>query len=171
MCVTQYIFEGRDRVVTTGWSNARRYNRFMFFRRERPKTPSFSDRLESVKKAGFTTTQQGGGAVRISRGDFGVDLKEQDGSVNLASRAGVLLCGELASLVDGGFQKFFRTADGKQRPAIAEDLKGLHDFEEDLREAFGQDSYYNESLGTVSTYYLYDRVEGRDRGVPKRVWE
>jgi hypothetical protein len=35
----------------------------------------------------------------------------------------------------------------------------------------GQESYYNESLGTVSTFYLYDRVKDRDRGVPKRVWE
>jgi hypothetical protein len=23
----------------------------------------------------------------------------------------------------------------------------------------------------VSTFYLYDRVKDRDRGVPKRVWE
>ena len=30
---------------------------------------------------------------------------------------------------------------------------------------------YNESLGTVSTFYLYDRVKDRDKGVPKRVWE
>jgi hypothetical protein len=30
---------------------------------------------------------------------------------------------------------------------------------------------YNESLGTVSTFYLYDRVQDRDRGVPKRAWE
>ncbi len=56
-------------------------------------------------------------------------------------------------------------------PALAEELKALHDFEEDLKEALGQESYYNESLGTVSTYYLYDRVEGRDRGGVKRVWE
>ena len=29
----------------------------------------------------------------------------------------------------------------------------------------------NQSLGTVSTFYLYDRVKDRDRGVPKRAWE
>jgi hypothetical protein len=50
-------------------------------------------------------------------------------------------------------------------------LKALHEFEEDLREALGQESYYNQSLGTVSTFYLYDRVKDRDGGVPKRVWE
>ncbi len=78
---------------------------------------------------------------------------------------------EIGMLVDGGYQKFFRTASGKQKPALAEELKALHDFEEDLKEALGEESLYNESLGTVSTFYLYDRVKDRDRGVPKRAWE
>jgi hypothetical protein len=56
-------------------------------------------------------------------------------------------------------------------PALADELEALHDFEEDLKEGLGQESYYNESLGTVSTFYSYDRVKDRDRGVPKRVWE
>jgi len=43
--------------------------------------------------------------------------------------------------------------------------------QEDLREALGQISLYNEALGTVSTFYLYDRVRNRDKGVPKRAWE
>ena len=85
--------------------------------------------------------------------------------------AGILLCGEIASLVDGGYQKFFQTPTGKTKPALASELKALHDFEEDLKEALGLESLYNESLGTVSTYYLYDRVKDRDAGVPKRVWE
>jgi len=38
----------------------------MFFRREQPKNPTFADRLESLRKAGFTTTPQAGGAVRAS---------------------------------------------------------------------------------------------------------
>jgi hypothetical protein len=50
-------------------------------------------------------------------------------------------------------------------------LKALHDFEEDLKQGLGQQSFYNESLGTVSTFYLYDRLKDRDRGVPKRVWD
>ena len=107
----------------------------------------------------------------MSRGDFGIDLKEDGANVRAEGRAGVLLNGEVANLVDGGFQKFFRTRAGKQKPALADELKGLHDFEEDLKEALGQESYYNDSLGTVSTYYLYDRVKDRDAGVPKRVWE
>ena len=59
----------------------------------------------------------------------------------------------------------------QRKPALAEELKAIHDFEEDLREALGMKSLYNESLGTVSTFYQYDRVKDRDRGVPKRAWE
>ena len=78
---------------------------------------------------------------------------------------------EIGYLVDGGYQKFFQTPSGIRKPALAEELIGLHNFEEDLKEALGQESYYNDSLGTVSTFYLYDRVKDRDRGVPRRAWE
>src|SRR5271157_4561974 len=137
---------------------------FMFFRRERPNLPTFAGCMEDLRKAGFTVSPAAGGAVRVSRGDYAVDLKEENGTVSSAGRAGILLSGEIANLVDGGFQKFFRTPAGKQKPALADELKGLHEFEEDLKEALGQESYYNDSLGTVSTYYLYDRVQDRDRG-------
>lgn len=143
----------------------------MFFRKERPRIPTFSERLEDLKRAGFSVAPADAGAVHITRGDCAVDLREENGSARAINRAGILLCGDIARLVDGGFQKFFRTETGRQKPAQAAELVALHDFEEDLREALGQESYYNESLGTVSTYYLYDRVQDRDRGVPKRVWE
>lgn len=143
----------------------------MFFRKERPKNPTFSERLENLKRAGFSVSPAAGGAVRVTRGDCAVDLREEAGSTRAVNTAGILLGGEIARLVDGGFQKFFRTETGRQKPAQAAELVAVHNFEEDLKEALGQESYYNESLGTVSTYYLYDRVKDRDRGVPKRVWE
>jgi hypothetical protein len=142
----------------------------MFFRREQPKNPTFADRIESVRKAGFATAPQTSGALRASRANCAVDLNEENGTVQ-AGVAGMAVGSEIGALVDGGFQKFFRTPSGKNRPALAGDLKALHEFEEDLREALGEESYYNQSLGTVSTFYLYDRVKDRDRGVPKRVWE
>jgi hypothetical protein len=83
----------------------------------------------------------------------------------------MLIGDEIGALVDGGYQKFFRTPSGKNKPALADELKALHNFEEDLREGLGEESLYNESLGTVSTFYLYDRVKDRDAGVPRRVWE
>lgn len=100
-----------------------------------------------------------------------MDLKETDGTLRPDGRAGIVIGGDVASLVDGGYQKFFRTAAGKQKPALADELKGLHDLEEDVKEGLGLESLYNEALGTVSTFYLYDRVQNRDAGVPKRVWE
>ena len=143
----------------------------MFFRRERPKTPSFSERIGNLQNSGFTITQMPGGDIRASRGNYAVDLREESGVPRAEGRAGIVIGSEIGSLVDGGYQKFFRAPGGNHKPALAEDLQGLHDFEEDLKEALGQESFYNESLGTVSTFYVYDRVKDRDRGVPKRAWE
>ena len=145
--------------------------KFMFFRRKAHENPTFEERMENLRKAGFTVTALAGGGVRVSRGDCAIDLKEDSGTVCSAGRAGMRMGDEIGALVDGGFQKFFRTPSGKHRPALADDLKALHEFEEDLKEGLGQESYYNESLGTVSTFYLYDRVKDRDHGVPKRAWE
>jgi len=143
----------------------------MFFRRKRPETPTFAERMDRLRQAGFTVTSLAGGAVRVSRGPCAADVRESNGAVEGVGRAGIDVCGEIGVLVDGGFQKFFQTPSGKKVPAMADQLKALHAFEEDLKEALGQESYYNESLGTVSTYYLYDRVKDRDSGVPKRAWE
>ena len=123
-----------------------------------------------MKSLGFTVSTVAGGA-RVSQENCAVELSEREGVAHVTAPAGILMGSEIGRLVDGGFQKFFRTASGKTRPALADDLKALHGFEEDLKEGLGQQSYYNESLGTVSTFYLYDRVKDRDRGVPKRVWE
>jgi len=142
----------------------------MFFRRERPKTPTFAERMDALRRAGFTATPQGAG-FRVTRGDCAIDLVQDGDRVRAPGRAGVAMGSEIGALVDGGFQKFFQTPTGRKKPALADELMALHDFEEDLKEALGQQSYYNESLGTTSTYYLYDRVQDRDRGVPKRVWE
>jgi hypothetical protein len=87
------------------------------------------------------------------------------------SKAGLQAGGEVAELVDGGFQKFWRTPAGKSYPATAEQLRALHNFQEDLKEALGLVSLYNEGLGTTSASHLYDRVKDRDRGVPERAWE
>ena len=53
-------------------------------------------------------------------------------------------------------------------------LQALHQFSEELREATGATSLYNQSLGTVSDRYTYDRVENRDLPEaqrPQRAWE
>jgi hypothetical protein len=142
----------------------------MFFRRERPKNPTFAERTENLRKAGLTVTSLAGGTVRVSRENCAVDLKEENGTVSVG-RAGILMGDEIGVLIDGGYQKFFRTPSGKNNPALADELYALHEFEEDVKEKLGQENLYNQALGTVSTFYLYDRVKDRDAGVPKRVWE
>jgi hypothetical protein len=143
----------------------------MFFRRDNPKPPTFADRMDRLRAAGFAATPRSGGTVRVSRGEYAVELRDEGGKVAFVGGSGVAFGDEIGVLVDGGYQKFFRTPSGRKFPALAEQLKALHDFDEDLKEALGEESLYNESLGTVSTLYLYDRVKDRDRGVPRRVWE
>ena len=142
----------------------------MFFRRARVEIPTFDQRLDKLRAAGFAVTPLAG-ALRVTRGPCAIDLKEQEGAAVAICQAGIVMGAEIGALVDGGYQKFFRTPSGKQKPALADELKALHEFEEDLWQALGQQSYYNQSLGTVSTLYLYDRVKDRDGGVPRRVWE
>lgn len=96
-----------------------------------------------------------------------------DGSVRLFAKPGYLVGSEISRLIDKGYQKFLKTSKA-EIPATADHLKALHQFSEELREATGQISLYNESLGTVSDRYVYDRVEGRDTPEaqrPQRAWE
>ena len=139
----------------------------MFFRRQRPQEITFDQRMEELRKIGFTVTPAGAGRVTVSRNGCAAVLE----NLRVVEPAGILMAGGIGKLVDGGFQKFFLAPGGQKKPALASELKAVHEFQEDLREALGLVSLYNESLGTVSTEYLYDRVHDRDRGVPKRPWE
>ena len=144
----------------------------MFFRRDRPKKLTFEDHMSAARAAGFKTESMGGGKTRIERN--GVAAVFEPGADNVpraVERAGIVIGKEIGTLTDGGFQKFFTTPSGKRKPALAEELKEIQNFQEDLREALGLESLYNESLGTVSNLYLYDRVEGRDRGLHNKPWE
>jgi hypothetical protein len=84
-----------------------------------------------------------------------------DGSTLVLARPGWLLDGQIARLVDRGYQKFFKTPK-LEIPATASHLRALHDFSEELTQAAGATSLYNEALGTTSDKYLYDRVKGRE---------
>ncbi|MEG9436928.1 hypothetical protein JAO29_12250 [Edaphobacter sp. HDX4] len=84
-----------------------------------------------------------------------------DGTPEILVRPGILLNGEIARLLDRGYQKFFKTSK-LEIPATADHLRSLHEFTEELKEAIGGLSLYNESLGTTSDLYMYDRVKGRE---------
>jgi hypothetical protein len=84
-----------------------------------------------------------------------------DGATMLLARPGWLLGGQISRLVDRGYQKFLKTPQ-TEIPATADHLHAIHEFSEELNEATGATSLYNESLGTTSDRYLYDRVKGRE---------
>jgi hypothetical protein len=84
-----------------------------------------------------------------------------DGTVEIVTRPGWLLNGEIARLEDRGYQKFLKTSK-LEIPATADHLRALHEFTEELKEAIGAPSLYNQALGTTSDVYNYDRVKGRE---------
>ena len=99
--------------------------------------------------------------------------KNDDDGVKIFAYPGYLVGSEIAKLVNRGYQQFLKTTK-TEVPATADHLKALHQFTEELKEAIGAPSLYNESLGTVSDSYAYDRVEQRDQpeaSRPKRPWE
>lgn len=99
--------------------------------------------------------------------------KDERGGVRLFAKPGHLISGEISRLIDRGYQKFLKTSK-TEVPATADHLRALHQFSQELQEALGVPSLYNESLGTVSDRYQYDRVEHRDEPVaarPAKAWE
>ncbi len=99
--------------------------------------------------------------------------KTDDDGVKIFAYPGYLISGEIAKLVNRGYQQVLKTTK-TEIAATADHLKALHTFSEELKEALGLPSLYNESLGTVSEQYQYDRIENRDKAEParpKRPWE
>ena len=145
----------------------------MFFRRHVTKQLTFEDQMNAARAAGFRTESVAGARTRIERNGIAaiVEAAGPGGAVKFTERAGVVMGKEIGTLTDEGFQKFFTTPHGKRKPAQAHELQEIQNFQEDLREAMNLTSLYNESLGTVSNVYVYDRVEGRDRGDHDKPWQ
>jgi hypothetical protein len=128
----------------------------VIFRRQQNKQPTLDERLQALRAGGFETQALPEGRVRVDREGCAAVVSPA-GRIELA---GWNLNGEIALLVDGGYQKFWQ-AGNRKVPALAQQLMALHDFEEDLREGLGLISEYNTSLGTVNDLHNYDRVAGR----------
>jgi hypothetical protein len=108
----------------------------------------------------------GAGAILTQAGTV-VDKKVPHIAVTWKERPGYLAGGEVATLLDRGYQKFWKSSR-LEVPATADSLQAVHRFAEELREVIGEPSLYNESLGTTSDSYLYDRVKGRDLPLAER---
>jgi hypothetical protein len=123
----------------------------------------------AASSEGMLVSKHGVGAVLIppTRG------ADADGASAVFSvPPGVLVKGEISRLLDRGYQKFIRTSQ-YELPATAAQLQAIHAFSEELRQLIGEVSLYNESLGTTSDVYLYDRLTGREAEQPEssQPWE
>jgi hypothetical protein len=137
---------------------------------KRPKPRSFDEVLSVLgnEKFDVAPAQEGSnraaGARRVSKYGVAAEIApspDANSCARLLARPGWLLGGEIARLTDRGYQKFLTTSK-LEIPATADILRAIHKFSEELKEAVGSLSLYNESLGTTSDRYVYDRVAGRD---------
>lgn len=133
------------------------------------KTPqkTFNDVLAVLGSQRFDVAPAQEGAKRSSKafqvrkyGCAAEIAEAPDGTVEILARPGLLLNGEISRLLDRGYQKFFKSSK-LEIPATADHLRAIHEFSEELKEAAGATSLYNEALGTTSDVYHYDRVKGR----------
>lgn len=133
----------------------------MFFWRPAPKPVSWQERVRALGDAGFAVRDLGPLQVEVSRDRCAALVHDVPGGIPRIERFGILDGTAMLRLVDGGFMKLFESPTGARRPALAADLKRLHDFSEDLDEALGIETLYNESLGTVCDRHTCDRLSGR----------
>jgi hypothetical protein len=143
-------------------------------KKQKPRT--YEEVLSWLRDHGFDILEAPGTQNRVFMKKFNCSAaieKAQDDGARLFAKPGYLIGSEISRLIDKGYQKFLKTTK-TEIPATSDHLQALHQFSEELREAMGQVSLYNESLGTVSDRYVYDRVEDRDLPEsqrPQRAWE
>src|SRR3954471_14466867 len=141
------------------------------------KQRTFDQVVSWLRDHGFQVSNDGSATIITKNGcvaEIGKNPKvsKLDASeARVLDKAGIIVGGEVSRLIDRGYQKFLKTTR-VEVPATAEHLQTLHAFNEELREAIGATSLYNEALGSVSDRYLYDRVKGREDEQKKlRPWD
>lgn len=139
-------------------------------------TKTWDEALNWLREHGFDLLEAPGTQNRIFLKKLScsaaIQKNDSDG-VKIFAHPGYLIGGEISRLVNKGYQQFLKTTK-LEVPVTADHLKALHQFTEEMKEALGLTSLYNESLGTVSSAYQYDRVVDRDKPQPdrpKRPWE
>jgi hypothetical protein len=132
---------------------------------------TFDEILANLRGSQFDVQPVSGvaGQFRVQKhGCAAVIAKASDGNgVAFVTRLGFVLGGEIAHLLDRGFQKSLKT-NKLEIAATADHLKAIHRFSEELKEIVGSPSLYNESIGTTSDDYFYDRLKGRDKNPIQR---
>src|SRR5216684_1843180 len=136
----------------------------------------YDEALGWLREHGFDVTEAPGtnGRIFLRKYNVSAAIERTPGDgVKIFAYPGYLIGSEISKLVNRGYQQFLKTSKNEV-PATAEQLKALQTFSEELKVALGLPSLYNESLGTVSESYQYDRIEDRDKPKAerrKRPWE
>src|SRR5579871_6937537 len=137
---------------------------------------TYEEAMQWLRDHGFDLIEAPGTQGRVFLKKYNCSAaiqKNGSDSVKIFAFPGYLISGEISKLVNKGYQQFLKTSK-MEVPATADHLKALQQFTEELKEGLGLPSLYNESLGTVSESYQYDRIENRDKPTearPKRPWE
>jgi hypothetical protein len=137
---------------------------------------TYEDAVQWLRDHGFDLIEAPGTQGRVFLKKYSVSAaiqKNGDNGVKIFAYPGYLIGGEISKLINRGYQQVLKTSKAEVA-ATADHLKSLQQFSEELKEALGLPSLYNESLGTVSEAYQYDRIVDRDKPVPerpKRPWE
>ena len=137
---------------------------------------TFEDAVQWLRDHGFDLIEAPGTQGRVFLRKYNVSAaiqKDEDDGVKIFAYPGYLISGEISKLINRGYQQVLKTTK-TEVAATADHLKALQEFTEELKEALNLPSLYNESLGTVSEAYQYDRIQDRDKPVterPKRPWE
>jgi hypothetical protein len=141
------------------------------------RNPNFDQTLVTLRAHSFNVTPFAGvaGGVLVSKQGAGavlVPAQLKDAPAAFAVAPGALVAGHVARLLDRGYQKFIQTPQF-ELPATASQLHAIHQFSEELKLVTGAIDLYNESLGTTSDLYEYDRLKGREavQPAPARPWE
>ena len=124
----------------------------------------YEDAVEWLKGHGFDILEAPGtqGRIFLKKNNVSAAIdRNADGTGKIFAYPGYLIGGEISKLVNKGYQQFLKTTK-TEIGATADHLRALQNFSEELKEALGIPSLYNESLGTVSESYHYDRVNGRE---------
>jgi len=137
---------------------------------------TYDESVNWLRDHGFDVLEAPGtqGRVFLKKYNCSAAIQKNGGeNVKIFAYPGYLIGSEISKLVNKGYQQFLKTSK-TEIPATADHLKALQQFTEELKEGLGLPSLYNESLGTVSESYHYDRIENRDKPTaerPKRPWE
>jgi len=124
----------------------------------------FEQTISQLTAHGFEAAPyaQIAGAMLVTKHGAGAVMVAAPGApAAFAIGPGIVVRGEVGRLLDRGYQKFIKTSQF-EIPATATQLQAIHAFSEELKQVSGSISLYNESLGTTSDLYQYDRLDGRE---------